>query len=128
MPRGYRTEDGPRPEFAELYGAREHESPEYPPRTLANASWADATLWFGEGDSRGFGCTLKACRSARKPIIVINNLYAIVPRVVVTLIEREAYHILNIAGNRESSSPGIGEWVGRYMMSMLCLLIEDSMR
>jgi hypothetical protein len=45
MPRGYLTEDGPRPEFAELYGAAETSSASYPPRTRMNAQagkpWLD---------------------------------------------------------------------------------------
>jgi hypothetical protein len=36
MPPEFRTEDGPRPEFAELYGTREHPSPDAPARRLAN--------------------------------------------------------------------------------------------
>ena len=36
MPRGFRALDGPRPEFAELYGVREHTSDRYPPRTALN--------------------------------------------------------------------------------------------
>jgi hypothetical protein len=33
MPLGFLTEDGPRPEFADLYGAREMPTPDYRART-----------------------------------------------------------------------------------------------
>jgi hypothetical protein len=44
MPLGFQIEDGPRPEFAQLYGAVEHPSRDYPPRTKANVRDSDATL------------------------------------------------------------------------------------
>jgi hypothetical protein len=43
MPREFLTEKGPRPEFAELYGAREMPSPEYRERTRANAAIMSGT-------------------------------------------------------------------------------------
>jgi hypothetical protein len=49
MPKGFLTEDGPRPDFAALYDAREDESPESAARTGANVLDADATLWVGGG-------------------------------------------------------------------------------
>jgi hypothetical protein len=44
MPRGFLTEDCPRPDFAALYDAREMPTAEYPPRTKQNAQDSDATL------------------------------------------------------------------------------------
>jgi hypothetical protein len=57
MPRRYLTEVGPRPEFAEMYGAREVPSPEYRERTRADVRDSDATLWFGTTDSEGAKAT-----------------------------------------------------------------------
>src|SRR5262249_19387201 len=62
MPKGFLTEDGPRPEFAEWFGMQEHWSPRYPPRTEMNVADSDVTLWFGVGDSAGYWCTAHACR------------------------------------------------------------------
>jgi hypothetical protein len=47
MPLGFLTEDSPRPEFAELYGATEMPTTIDPPPTEQNVRDATATLWFG---------------------------------------------------------------------------------
>ena len=73
MPRGYRTEDGPRPHFAEQYGAREHASPEYPPRTEANVLEADTTIWYGPEGSPGYWCTRKAAERNLKAFWVVGH-------------------------------------------------------
>ena len=38
MPLGFVTEDGPRPDYAELYGAVELPTPSYPERTRGNVA------------------------------------------------------------------------------------------
>jgi Circularly permutated YpsA SLOG family len=63
MPLGFLTEDGPRPEFAELYGAVETSSAAYPPRNRMNAQAGDGTLWLGDVGSLGARTTLAACRA-----------------------------------------------------------------
>src|SRR4051794_28964361 len=68
MPANFLTEDGPRPEFAELYGAVELASVNYPARTRANARDSDATLWFGDPDSPGGRTTLDACERLGRPV------------------------------------------------------------
>jgi hypothetical protein len=116
MPRGFLTEAGPRPEYAVLYGAKEHESPEYPPRTEANAREADATLWFGDGDSRGFGCTMNACRKHGKPTKVIRPGGGITPGMLALWVHDGGYHVVNVAGNRESTCPGIEDRVQDFLV------------
>jgi Circularly permutated YpsA SLOG family len=48
MPEGFPTEDGPRPEFAELYGSLELPIDNGTAPTEHNIQESDATLWFGE--------------------------------------------------------------------------------
>src|SRR3954468_5873601 len=62
MPKGFLTEDGPRPEFAEIYGAVELPTASYPDRTEQNVRDSDGTLWFGDWHSPGGRATLDACR------------------------------------------------------------------
>jgi hypothetical protein len=112
MPLGFLTEDGPRPDFADDFGAVQHPSPQYPPRTRVNATAADATIWFGSGDSRGRACTLKHAGRFLAEIAFEEQWD---PGHVAGLIASNGVAILNVAGNRESSSPGIGEWVERYL-------------
>lgn len=113
MPKGFLTEDGPRLDFAELYGAREHQSPSYPPRTFANASDGHATVWFGSTDSLGYLSTTTACMKAGNRPMILVTTRAIRPADVARELERLGAKVVNVAGNRESKNPGIGarvEW------------------
>lgn len=117
MPRGWLTEDGPRPEYAEMYGAREHSSEKYPPRTYANVRDSDATIWFGVGDSAGFRCTERATeqvKDGRRFMVITYG--AITPRDVAEWIDGFGVKTLNVAGNRESKSPGIGRRVEKFLI------------
>jgi hypothetical protein len=102
MPRGWLTEDGPRPEFEKLYGMQEHWSPKYPPRTSVNARSSDGTVWFGKTSSFGYLCTQKACIRWNKPFVVITNYLQLRE-----FLERYRIQILNVAGNSESKNRGI---------------------
>lgn len=128
MPRGFLTEDGPRPEFAGMYGAREHESREYLPRTRQNVADAHATLIFGDVSSSGSRATMKAVKAI--------SLYGWLnvdpsgrgtnwrPSQVAEWIDRNPIEVLNVAGNRESSAPGIGRWVEAYLAEVFRLISE----
>lgn len=120
IPRGFLTEDGPRPEFAGLYGAVEHKSDKYPPRTYANVHAAEATLWYGYGDSRGFDCTSKACERIGRPLWFVAHDRS--PADVATLLGGFRYKSLNIAGTRESKAPGVGAWAERHFAEVLLRL------
>jgi hypothetical protein len=61
MPRGFLTEDGPRPDFAELFGAVEMPTPDYRARTEQNVRDSDATVWFGDVTTQCARATLGAC-------------------------------------------------------------------
>jgi hypothetical protein len=139
MPGGYLTEDGPRPEFAGLYGAREHESPEYPPRTVANIRNSDGTLLFsvrpdtpgtrltrqlmmrGRGDDKiRVHCEIVVERGPDGSWRTRQDFHA--PTWVVLWIERRWIETLNVAGPRESKAPGIGAWVEAYLCEVFRLL------
>jgi len=40
------------------------------------------------------------------------------PADVMAWIEAEKVRVLNVAGNRESTEPGIGEWVERFLVAV----------
>ena len=68
MPPDFRTKDGNHPEYAEMYGVREHECQGYPPRTFANVEESDGTIRFAyDFSSPGEVCTLKAIQRYEKP-------------------------------------------------------------
>jgi hypothetical protein len=118
MPYGFLTEAGPRPDFAEAFGAVEMLGGGYPDRTRANVRDSDATIWFGNPDSPGGRTTLRACAGFRKPVyLVIEGQTQ--PSEVAAWIEAEEVRVLNVAGNRESTEPGIGDRVERFLVVTL---------
>lgn len=95
MPKGYRTELGPNPDFARRYGLQEHRSAEYPPRTKQNVRDADGTIWVGPHSTygRGYRCTVKEVERQHKPFL--DNPDAATLRVWV---EQHQIRVLNVAG------------------------------
>jgi hypothetical protein len=116
MPIGLLTEAVPRPEFAEMFGAVELPGGGYPERIRANARDSDATVWFGDPASPGGRTTLRACAGFGKPVyLVIEGQTQ--PAEVVAWIEAEKVRVLNVAGNRESTEPDIGERTERFLVA-----------
>ena len=72
LPRGFRTEDGPRPSYAREFGMVALEEDDYPTRTRKNVEDADVTLLIAfDTDSRGSHTTLRAVRDYRKQVKVV---------------------------------------------------------
>lgn len=109
IPRGFKTKDGPRPEYASEYGIQEHDSPRYPPRTYRNVQDADGTVRFAyDFSSPGELCTLRAITEMGRPYFdapVAWNSQAgkriciADPAKFVSWIEAEGIGTLNVAGN-----------------------------
>lgn len=123
MPRGFKTEGPNRPEFAAEYGMRETESADYPPRTGMNVRDADATVIFtANPDSAGTQLTLRRALAARKHVQMVDA--GVTDPALIGMRAREVYEwteanyiaVLNVAGNRESSAPGIGAWVEEFLV------------
>jgi Circularly permutated YpsA SLOG family len=123
MPAGFLTEDGSRPEFADLYGAAETSSASYPPRARMNVQAGDGTLWLGNVGSLGARATLAACRKAGKPWLEVVP-GSTDPSTVAAWVVDQGIRVLNVAGNRESSSSGIGEQAERFMIGVVSLIIS----
>lgn len=105
-PKGWRTDNGPAPSLAD-FGLVETESAGYPERTSLNVQASDGTLIFGDAGSSGSRLTRQLCKQYRKP-------YAINPRnrkEIRGFIEYHNVQVLNVAGNRERTNPGIGATV-----------------
>lgn len=114
-PNGWKTEVGPAPWLGGVYGLVEHVSPEYPPRTEANIQLADATVIFGRPSS-GSSLTRNICEDHGKPLIWITaNKDGEMMRFRLWL-ARYKPKTLNVAGNRESVTPGIGNLVERFLV------------
>jgi len=113
MPCGWLDEDGQHPEFAELYGLQEHESADYLARTRRNIETADATLILaGKIHSPGTRLTVQICERLGKPFAVFDPATVMVQSVLEWIPDAQ---VLNVAGNRESKSPGIEQWAERFL-------------
>ena len=114
MPRGFLTEDGPRPEFAERFGMTEHSSAKYPRRTLANILDTDATVIVSDPLAGGSLLTLEYCQAFDRPHYVVQPgqpppgapTSRDIADLAAWIVETGARR-LNVAGNRESKSPGL---------------------
>lgn len=108
-PGGRLAEDGRIPD---RYPLRETPGPEAPPRTRRNVEDSDATVVFnapGGAFSPGTMLTIQCCKDARKPCIVLAGFpdAAADAAALREFLTRSNPAVLNVAGNRESGTPGI---------------------
>ncbi len=120
-PLGYRTDDGPAPHLRS-FGLVESWSASYAKRTKQNVMDAHGTLIFGNINSPGCSLTRQYC-GTRRPMIHIEWPYPAgrdneseAARVAAWCHD---YRIetLNVAGNRESSAPGITQAVRQLLVA-----------
>jgi hypothetical protein len=125
MPFGFLTEEGPQRWFANVYNAREMPTASYPARTVRNVQESDGTIWFGTTDTPGAETTLETCRRLRKPLMLVTPSDVVLASDVVEWLRRNPQiNCLNIAGNRESTAPGIGDRVERFLIAVFNRLNE----
>jgi hypothetical protein len=126
VPMGCWTEDGERPGFVDDYGAVPVEGGDLDEsirlRTWLNALESDATIWFGDHKSPGGKATRHDCNRLRKPFLVIARPGLVAAEESARVIREAGYRVLNVAGNRESSVPGIGAWVEAHLVEVFRLL------
>lgn len=134
IPKGFKTLDGPRPQYAKLYGAVEHSSSGYNHRTWDNVQMSDGTLRFASNfKSPGEICTLNAIKSWRKPYLDVHldksGLFLMSPvtkckflttdhdikSYILDWIKVNDIKILNVAGNSEKTCPGIYSVVYEFL-------------
>jgi hypothetical protein len=122
-PKGFRTEAGPATWLAD-FGLQEHESAHYPDRTRANVGAADLTLILLARDADLIGGTALALRLAQASkshgidhyISVMSQPGAIERcRDVLQWFAKAGGCVVNVAGPRESQSPGIGERAEKFL-------------
>lgn len=116
-PRGRMAEDGRIPD---RYGLREADSPDYAFRTEQNVLDSDATLILYRGRiAGGTELTLRLARQHGRPHLVVDLDAAAEPAEVRRWLDEHAVETLNVAGPRESQSPGIGAMTRQFVGHML---------
>ena len=107
-PEGYRAEDGTIPERFRRY-LTPTASRAYSDRTRRNVELADATLIVARGPVvAGTALTRAVCRELGKPCLVIDVDDGAAEQSAVAWLSTVRPRVLNVAGPRESTSPGIG--------------------
>jgi hypothetical protein len=122
-PKGWRTEDGPALWLAD-FGLQEHASADYPDRTRANVGDASLTLILISRESelaRGTALTLRVAQASRSH--GIDHYVSVMSQPGAVERCRDALKwftdagdsVVNVAGPRESESPGIGERAEQFL-------------
>jgi hypothetical protein len=123
MPAGFRTSEGRKPEFKELYNIQEHSSYYYSPRTFKNAKESDGTVRFASDFSTaGEICTLKAINQYKRPYFDVDINKSLSEQVIGfrSWLKCNCIKTLNVAGNSEKSSPDIKQKVVVFLQKVLC--------
>jgi len=99
------TDVGPAPNVLRAYGLVEGEPDPrtYPKRTRKNVQDSDGTVLFGDMSSPGSRLTIRYCIQLNKPYAINPDAEQLARHVRSNNIE-----VLNVAGNRERTNPGIG--------------------
>ena len=112
-PRGRRAEDGRIPDE---YALREHDSPAYAARTEQNVIDSDGTLVLTIGDPQGgTALTMQLAARHRRPFLVVDLDDPPAPATIVAWIDVHAVRVLNVAGPRESTHPGIHDRAAGFL-------------
>lgn len=117
-PFGYRTENGPMPQLRS-FGLIELKRSSYSYRTRKNIKVSDVTILFGSAGSIGSNLTRNIAHAIGKPLLHIRSpdIKSLGPALV--FLRTYDPSIINIAGNRESVTPGIQDGVRSYVREML---------
>jgi hypothetical protein len=112
MPAGWRTLNGPKPEFESLYNLREHSDSSYNGRTKANVQDSDGTVIIAQNiASTGTQLTIKYCVALKKPYFIIDIVKGKPTeqslKDFVNFVISKNINILNVAGNRDKKAD---EW------------------
>ena len=132
MPRGFLTEDGKKPVYAKEFEVMATSSPDYPDRTRLNIRNSDATLQIAANwKSRGEKLTSKIIEELNKKSLQVTvsdpggEPSEEQAKKVADWINAEGITTLNIAGNSESTCPGIHDWASKLLRIVFRLIREE---
>ncbi len=126
MPKGFKTEEGPRPDFGPFYGIVEHASDYYQPRTEVNVKTSDGTVRFAaDFSSKGEVLTLKCVKKHNKPHFDVDLTDPPPVRDFANWLYQYKIKTLNVAGNKESTFEGTFKKTCEYLTEALFLLGKE---
>jgi len=112
-PLGRRAEDGP---LKEIYPLQETPSSAYTQRTRWNVRDSDGTVVLYWGSlSGGSVLTVELAKEHNKPCLQIDLCENALPEILLDWLKRHKIRTLNVAGTRESGSPGIYEEACQFL-------------
>lgn len=123
-PAHYMTERG-RSSHLKEFGLVQHKSPKYPPRTVQNIHDSDLTLLFADKMDGGSALTRDLCFKLKKPIFHISLSDMVDKQSFSEIVQWvKARHqnkplTVNVAGNRESKTPGIERMTRAFVARLL---------
>jgi hypothetical protein len=121
-PKGRRAEDGAIPR---RYPLQETPATSYRQRTEWNVRDSDGTLVLVAGTvGRGTALTQRFAQRLDKPLLTLDLRLGPAPRVVWDWAKRSRVSILNVAGPRESHSPGIQLAASEFLRGVFSLLVK----
>ena len=116
-PQDRRAEDGRIPD---CYDLTETNSPSYPVRTRQNILDSDGTLILHLGQlDRGSELTWQLAEEYGKPYQVTDLISGDRPEPALHWIATHGIEVLNVAGPRESSHPGIGRLAAHFLRQLV---------
>ena len=128
MPKGWLTEDGPRPDLAAAYGLEEADTAAYLERTERNVLASDGTVVFGDARSRGSMVTASLCQRHGKPccVVPLDGKPTSAAASLRAWLNEHWIRTLNVAGNRASQAPGISALVTAVLERVLGDIKDES--
>lgn len=123
-PKGRRAEDG---KIDDKYNLLETTSTSYDQRTRNNAKESDGTVVicsFEKRNSPGTVLTMRLLKEQNKPFIMFftNGDIDIYKQALADYIKNENIKVLNVAGNRESVSPGVYKFAKQLIIEAINVL------
>jgi hypothetical protein len=125
LPRGRRAEDG---RLSDHYPLREAKSRIYGERTRLNVRDSDGTLILTRGShpTGGTALTLAFAQKIGRPVLLVDLTANPDPALVREWIEGHHIAVLNVAGPRESSAPGIYDQARTFLAEWLASTLSTS--
>lgn len=117
VPKGRLAEDGRVPE---KYPMTELTTQSYPVRTRRNVVAADGTLILADGRlTRGTSLTARYARENSRPLLIVQLVQVDQAPKVREWLQKNRIEVLNIAGSRESGTPGIHARAKAFLTEVL---------